>query len=336
MRLFLYILRRLALLVPVLVGVSIVTFLLIRVLPGDPVLLIVPETATAEDIADARARYGLDRPLASQYASYLGGMLRGDFGNAITTNRPVGLDLAQRIPLTLELVTCALAIALVLAVAGGMFAARYANRLPDHVTRVVALAGNSLPEFWLGLVLILVFYQALGLAPPPAGRIGNDFDVVRVTGFISVDAALSGNPAAFLSALHHLMLPVLTLAIVITAPLLRSVRASALEVRDSDSYRCAEAHGLKDAVLSRAYLLRQTLIRLPTLAAIVFGNLLGGSVLIEFVYSWQGLGQWALRGLLLRDYPVIQAFVLVAATAYVLVFLLADVLQAALDPRVKV
>jgi peptide/nickel transport system permease protein len=199
-----------------------------------------------------------------------------------------------------------------------------------------ALAGNSLPEFWLGLILILVAYQMLGIAPPPTGRIDSAFSVPAVTGFITLDTLVAGNPAAFLSALHHLMLPVLTLAIVITAPLLRSVRASAIEVIESDSYRCAEAHGLRDRVLLYGYLLRLTLIRLPTLAAIVFGNLLGGSVLIEFVFSWQGLGQWALRGLLLRDYPVIQAFVLVTATFYVLVFLLADVIQAALDPRIKV
>jgi peptide/nickel transport system permease protein len=336
MRLFLYVLRRLVLLIPVLIGVSLAAFFLIRVLPGDPVLLIVPETATPADIEIARERYGLDRPLPEQYLSYLGGMLQGDFGTSITTNGPVGTQLAQRIPLTLELVSYALLIALVISIAGGVYAARRSGRLPDHVTRMLALAGNSLPEFWLGLVLILIFYQWLGLAPAPAGRIGSGFDVPTVTGFISIDALLSGNPAAVGSALHHLMLPVLTLAIVITAPLLRSVRASAIEVADSDSYRCAEAHGLKQRVLTRAYLLRPTLIRLPTLAAIVFGNLLGGSVLIEFVYSWQGLGQWALRGLLLRDYPVIQAFVLVAATAYVLVFLLADVLQAALDPRIKV
>ncbi len=336
MRLVVFVSRRLALLAPVLIGVSIATFVLIRVLPGDPVLLIVPETATAQDIADTRERYGLDRPLVVQYLDYVAGIFRGDFGSSITTNRPIATDLAQRLPLTLELVVLALAIALVLAITGGLYAARHVGRWPDHVTRIGALIGNSLPEFWLGLVFILVLFQGLGIAPPPTGRIGTGFDVVRVTGFISIDAALSGNPAAFLSALHHLMLPVMTLALVITAPMLRSVRASAIETRDGDSFRCAEAHGLADRVLSRAYLVRQTLIRLPTLAAIIFGNLLGGSVLIEFVFSWQGLGQWALRGLLLRDYPVIQAFVLVTATAYVLVFLLADILQAALDPRVKV
>ena len=336
MRLLLYVVRRLVLLIPVLIGVSLLTFCLVRVLPGDPVLLIVPETATSADIEAARARLGLDRPLVEQYLSYVGDMLNGDFGTSITTSGSIANQLARRIPLTLELVVFALAAALLISIVGGLYSARHAGKLPDHFTRIVSLAGNSLPEFWLGLVMILVFYQMLGLAPAPAGRIGPGFDVETVTGFISIDALLSGNPAAFGSALHHLMLPVLTLAIVISAPLLRSVRASALEVRESDAYRCAEAHGLKERVLTRAYLLRPALVRLPTLAAIVFGNLLGGSVLIEFVYSWQGLGQWALRGLLLRDYPVIQAFVLVAATAYVLVFLLADVLQASLDPRVKV
>ena len=323
-------------LIPVLIGVSLLTFVLVRVLPGDPVLLIVSETATAEDIAAARARYGLDRPLAVQYLAYVGGVLQGDLGRSITTNASVAEQLARRIPLTLELVGYALVLALAMAVAGGLYAARRAGRAADHVTRVGALAGNALPDFWLGLVLILLCYQFLGIAPAPTGRIGAGHDVPWATGFITLDALLAGDGRAFVSALHHLMLPVATLAIVITAPLLRSVRASALEVIESDSYRCAEAHGLPQRLIARGYLLRAALVRLPTLAAIVFGNLLGGSVLIEYVFSWQGMGQWALRGLLVRDYPVIQAFVLVTATAYVLVFLLADLLQAALDPRVRV
>lgn len=336
MRLTRYIVRRLLLLIPVLIGVSVLTFVLIRVLPGDPVLLIVPETATEADIQQARERFGLDRPLAAQYLAYLGDVLRGDLGRSITTNNPVAEQLMRRVPLTLELIVYAMGLALVIAVVGGIYAARRAGRPSDHTARVIALAGNSLPEFWLGLVLVLIFYQALGWAPPPAGRISPLFSVPPITGFITIDTLLQGDLPAFLSALHHLMLPVLTLAIVITAPLLRSVRASALEVIDSDSYRCAESHGLKDRVLLFAYLFRLTLIRLPTLAALVFGNLLGGSVLVEYVFSWQGLGQWALRGLLLRDYPVIQAYVLVVATFYVLVFLIADLLQAALDPRVEV
>lgn len=335
MRVAVYILKRLVLLIPVLIGVSLIAFFLIRLLPGDPVLLVVPETATAADIAAARERLGLDQPILTQYLNYVGGALQGDFGRSLTTNRSISTDLAQRIPLTLELLIYAMAVALALAVWGGVMAARHAHKLPDKVMRFGSLFGNSVPEFWLGLMLILLFYQGLQVAPAPLGRVAMDLSVPTQTGFILVDTLLAGNRGAFLSALHHLMLPVATLAITVTAPLLRSVRASALEVLASDSYRCAAAHGLATSVLRRNYLMRQTLIRLPALSAIVFGNLLGGSVLIEYVFSWQGLGQWALRGMQLRDYPVIQAFVLVAATTYVVIFLVADVIQAALDPRVK-
>ncbi|MBL6429022.1 MULTISPECIES: ABC transporter permease [Maritimibacter] len=335
MRVAAYVLKRLLLLIPVLIGVSLIAFFLIRLLPGDPVLLIVPETATEADIAAARERLGLDQPILTQYLSYVGGALTGDFGTSITTNRSISADLAQRIPLTLELLIYSMAVALVLAVIGGVAAARHWHKLPDKVLRFAALFGNSVPEFWLGLMLILLFYQGLHVAPPPSGRVDMNLAVPTHTGFILIDTLIAGNGKAFLSALHHLMLPVATLAITVTAPLLRSVRASALEVLASDNYRCAAAHGLAPRVLRQRYLMRQTLTRLPALSAIVFGNLLGGSVLIEYVFSWQGLGQWALRGMQVRDYPVIQAFVLVAATTYVLIFLLADVIQAALDPRVK-
>ncbi|WP_306118076.1 MULTISPECIES: ABC transporter permease [unclassified Roseitalea] len=331
-----FIAKRLALLIPVLIGVSIASFFLIRLIPGDPVLLIVPETATDADIAAARERLGLDQPIPVQYLRYLGGLLQGDFGTSITTNRPIATDLAQRLPMTLELITFAMLLALAVSVALGVYAARRLNRLPDMLTRIGAIVGNSLPEFWLGIMLILLFYQILGIAPAPTGRIGSDFAVPTVTGLITVDTLLAGRWDSFVNALSHLALPVVTLAIVISAPMIRSVRASAIEVMQSDSYRCAAAHGLPERKLVNGYLMRQTLGRLPALAALVFGNLIGGSVLIEFVFSWQGLGQWALRGLQVRDYPVIQTFVLVTATAYVLVFLIADIVQAILDPRVRI
>lgn len=336
MRLGLYILRRLLMLAPVLVGVSIACFLLIRVLPGDPILSIVPETATAEDIERTRARYGLDQPIVVQYADYMVGVLQGDFGESIQTNRPIVEQVVERLPRTLELVVLGFLLALGLAIAFGLFAALNAGRMGDHVTRICALVGNSLPEFWLGLVLILLFYAYLDVAPPPSGRIDSSIDVATISGFLLVDAALTGNGKAFVSALHHLWLPVLTLGIIVTAPMMRSVRASALQVMRSDSYQFAVAHGLKRHRLLFGYLVRETMVRVPTLAALVLGNLIGGSVLVEFVFSWQGFGQWALRGLLLRDYPVIQAYALVTASFYVVAFLLADVIQAALDPRIKV
>ena len=323
-------------LAPVLVGVSIFCFLLIRVLPGDPVLAIVPETATPEDIERTRARYGLDRPLPEQYGAYMAGVIRGDFGDSIRTGRPVVEQIGERLPRTLELVALGFLLSLGLAIGLGLFAALHAGRLGDHVSRVGALVANSLPEFWLGLVLILVFFAILDIAPGPTGRIATGIDYELITGSLIVDSILTGNPRALVSALHHLVLPVLTLAVIVVAPMMRSVRASALEVMRSDSYRCALGHGLGAKTLLFGYVLRETMVRVPVLAALVLGNLIGGSVLVETVFSWQGFGQWALRGLLLRDYPVIQAYVLVTASFYVVAFLVADIVQAALDPRIRV
>jgi peptide/nickel transport system permease protein len=224
----------------------------------------------------------------------------------------------------------------VVAVTLGVWSARRADSAGDHGIRVLALIGNSMPEFWLGLVLILVGYSVLGWFPAPSGRVDPDTDLTPLTGADLLDAALTANGPAFGSALAHLVLPVATLSIVIVAPLLRSVRASALEVLHSEAYTAAAAHGLPERVLRRGYLMRATLVRLPSLAALVFGTAIGSTVLVEYVYSWQGFGQWALRGLLYRDYPVVQASVLLIAAGYVLVFLIADVVHAILDPRVKI
>ena len=326
MRLLRFVVRRLAQLLPVLLGVIVLTFVLVRVLPGDPIQTILGPNYTEAEEAAARARYGLDQPLWKQFLDYLGGLATGDLGTSIQSGGSVGTELAERIAPTLELVILALALALLLATVLGIWSARRAHRIGDHTIRVVALAGNSLPDFWLGLVLILFGYSVLGWFPAPSGRIAAGTDLTPITGAELVDALLTGNGPAISSAL----------AIVITAPLLRSVRANALEVLNSEAYTAAAAHGLKERLLLRGYLVRATLVRLPQLAALVFGFSIGSTVLVEYVYSWQGFGQWALRGLLYRDYPVIQASVVVIATAYLLVFLIADVLQATLDPKVRI
>jgi peptide/nickel transport system permease protein len=335
MRLLRYTLRRLVLLVPVLIGVSLVTFVLIRVVPGDPVRTIMPATATEADIAAARERFGIDRPIIVQYGIWLKNVLRGDLGTAFQTGVPVRAELLDRIGPTLELVTASLALAIALAVPLGLFSAARAGRPSDHALRIAALAGGAVSEFWLGLTLILVFYYYAGVAPPPDGRIGAGLDLETITTMEVLDALITGNWPALKSALGHLILPTVTLALVSSAALTRGVRASALEVLSSEAYLCAQAHGLRRRCLLVRYTVRGALVGLPTLAALIYGYLLGGAVLVEYVYSWQGFGQWALNGLLVRDYPVIQAFVLVSATFYVLVFLAADVVHAWLDPRVR-
>ncbi|MFD6565733.1 ABC transporter permease [Micromonospora profundi] len=335
MRIFRFVVRRLLQLIPVLLGVVVLAFLLVRVLPGDPVRSILGPNASAEDAEAARVRFGLDKSLWQQFLDYLGGLVTGNFGTSIQSGNSVGSEMALRIGPTLELVVIAVTIALVVATVLGVWSARRANRLGDHSVRMFALAGNSVPEFWLGLVLVLVGYSILGWFPAPNGRVDPDTNLTPITGADLVDAVLTANGPAFASAAAYLALPVLTLVVGVVAPLLRSVRASALEVLHSESYAAAQAHGLRGRTLHYGYLMRATLVRLPSLAALVFGTAIGSTVLVEYVYSWQGFGQWALRGLLYRDYPVVQASVLVIALCYVLVFLIADVVHAILDPRVR-
>jgi peptide/nickel transport system permease protein len=335
LRLFAYVAKRLLLLIPVLFGISVVTFLLLRVVPGDPLRSLLPQTATDADLARIRERYGLDRSLIEQYWIYLNKLLHGDFGRSFQTGAPVTHEMFERLGPTIELVTAALSVALLTGITLGVVSALRVNRPSDHVIRVGSLAATAIPEFWLALLLILVFYYELGVVAAPTGRYGPDFAFPDVTRIDLIDAALAGNAAAFGSVLSHLLLPVAALAAVTSAPIIRTVRASALHALASESYRCGEAHGLPRRTLVRHYVLRESLAGVPTLAALIYGNLLGGAVLIEFIFGWQGFGQWALQALQVRDYPVIQAFVLVSATVYVVVFLIADVIHAVLDPRVK-
>jgi peptide/nickel transport system permease protein len=334
-RLLRYTLRRLLMLIPVLLGVSIFTFVLIRVLPGDPIRTLLPQTATPADIAAARARYGLDHPIFTQYWIFLKGLVHGNLGTSFQTGAPVTRELSQRLGPTFELVTCSLVLALVIGVTLGLVSALRRGGVWDQVVRFGSIAGGAVSEFWLALLLILLFYYHLGLAPAPNGRINSGIQLHTITHIDVVDAIVTGNLTALRSVLAHLALPVITLTLVSSAPIVRSVRASALQVLASDAYRCTEAHGLPAGMRVSRYVVRESLVGVPTLAAIIYGYLLGGAVLVEYVYSWQGFGQWALHGMLFRDYPIVQAFVLVSAAFYVLVFLVADVLHAVLDPRVR-
>lgn len=330
-----YSLRRLLLLVPTLFGVTVAAFVLLRVLPGDPIATILGQTAGEEEIAAARARFGLDKPIIVQFWDYLTNLVTGDLGTSIQSGRPVREEILDRIGPTLELVALGVGLAVVFALAFGIWSAMRVNRPIDHGIRITSLVGNSVPDFWLGLLLILVFYASLGWAPAPSGRVDGDVGLEQITGSGIVDSIITGNLAALRSVLAHLALPVITLVIAVTAPLLRSVRASALEVRGSGAYAVAAAHGMPPRRLITAYLLRPTLVRLPALAALVLGFTLGSVVLVEQVYSWQGLGQWTLRGVLYRDYPVVQAAIVVMALIYMLAFAVADIVQAVLDPRIR-
>lgn len=336
MSLWRYTLRRLVLLVPVLFGISLVTFILTHVLPSNPVYALVGRFANQQLVNATISRYGLDQPLPLQYGRYMGNLLHGDLGTSIQTGRPVSDELATRLPATLELTTLALILAIALAVLLGTAGALQHGGPADGVIRVVGLIGNSLPEFWLGLLLIFVFYYKLGWAPGPIGRIGSNVEPPKtVTGFYLIDAALRGNLTGFGSAAGQLALPVITLALVVMAPILRMVRANMLEVISSPYIRCADAHGLNRRRLVFGYALKNALLPVITLVAIIYGYLLGGDVLVEKVFSWPGLGLWAAQAILAQDYPSVQALVLVTACFYVVVYLAADLLLAVVDPRIR-
>lgn len=335
MRLARYILVRLLLFIPVVLGVVAFTFFAIRVLPGDPVQAFVGPATTADDLAALKERLGLDLPVWQQFINYASGLFTGDFGTSIQTGTPIATELAWRLGPTFEIVLLGVGLALVVSLVLGITAALRVNGPLDHVSRVGSLVGSALPEFWLALILIMIGYAFLGWFPGPTGRIGRDLQPTPITGAEFVDALLTGNLPSLASATHYLMLPVLVVAIGATAALFRSVRSSALDVMSAEPYTAARAHGIHGSLLVRGYLLRGTLARIPTLVALVFGAILGTVVLIEYVFSWQGMGQWLLRGLLYRDYPVVQAGVAIIALVYATAYLIADVIQAALDPRVQ-
>ena len=336
MSLWRYALRRTLLLVPVLLGITVVAFALTHVVPRNPVYALVGTFADQKLVDETIKRYGLDQPLPTQYLRYMGNLLQGDLGTSIRSGRPVIEEIGVRLPATLELTTLALLLALFVALVLGTVAALNYGRGPDVAARLLALVGNSLPEFWLGLIFVFVFYFQLGWAPPPIGRIASGVTPPdAVTNLYLIDALLTANWGAFGSALAQMALPVITLAFVVMAPIMRTVRANVLEVLNAPYVRCARAHGLSRRRLLVTYVLRNALLSVVTLVAIIYGYLLGGAVLIEKVFSWPGLGQWAANAIVTQDYPVVQAFVLLAATFYVLVYLLADLLLAVMDPRIR-
>jgi peptide/nickel transport system permease protein len=327
--------RRLLALVPVLLGVVLASFLLTRLLPGDPAVFFANSvTADADTVAALRARMGLDLPLWRQFLAYLAQLARGDLGQSIQTGQPVAADLLQRLPASAELTLVALAAALLLALPLGIAAALRPGSAIDHACRVLGVAGVALPSFVTGLLLIYVFYFRLGLAPEPIGRL-DPFAIPppRVTGFLLLDTLLAGDGAGFLAAARQLVLPAATMALFALAPLARMTRAAMLDVLGSDFIRAARAHGLGRRRIVLSYALRNALLPVVTTLGMVFSGMLGASVLVERVFAWPGMGSYALDALMGLDYAPVQGFMLVMAGLMVGVNLLADLLCAVIDPR---
>lgn len=329
-----YLVKRLLQAVPVLAGVSLIAFFMVHAIPGDPVQLLLGQAASPEQVAQVRASMGLDQPLWTQYGDFLVNALHGDLGVSITSGRPVVTDLLDRLPATLELTLCALAIAIVVGVPAGVLSAVKRYSLLDKVFSGVALTGISMPVFWLAMILIVVFAAGLNVLPFP-GRLSSGVSINSYTGLVLVDSLIGGDLAAFWDGLLHLVMPALTLATFPTAVVMRMTRSSMLEVLGEDYVRTARAKGVLPGWVVFKHALRNAMLPTLTVIGMQAGLLLGGAMIVESIFSWPGVGQLTYQAVFGRDYPVIQAVVLYGAALMVVVNLVVDLLYAVLDPRVR-
>jgi len=331
-----YVIRRILAMIPALVGVVICIFLLTRVLPGDPARTLAGEQADAASVEKIRADMGLDQPLITQFFSYIGDLLRGDLGFAWHTGHTVVEDLASRLPATAELALVAILIALVIAVPLGIVSAVCRDRRIDHVGRVISLVGASMPLFWLGLLVIYFFYFTLGIAPAPIGRISSGVNPpTEVTGLFLVDSLLSGDTVAFSSSLQSIIWPALVLATGSIAMISRMTRSAMLEVLGQDYVRTARSKGLSPRFVIGKHAFRNASPSVVTVVGLEFGQLLGGAVITETIFSWPGVGSYVTQSIMATDYAPVQAFTLLAAAIFLVVNLIVDLVNAAIDPRVR-
>ncbi|HPM66434.1 MAG TPA: ABC transporter permease [Piscinibacter sp.] len=327
--------RRLLGALPNLIGVIVVTFLLTRALPGDPAAYFAGGAATQEAVAQVRAQLGLDKPLVEQFFRYVADLAHGELGTSLTTGQPVLQELITRLPASIEMVLLALTLACAIALPLGVLAATRPGSWIDQLCRLVTTAGVSLPTFFTGLVLAYVFYFLLGWAPSPLGRLDPMFSPPpQVSGFYLIDAALAGDASLWWASFKQLILPTLTMAIFVLAPIARMTRASMLSVLGSDFIRTARASGLTPTTVLVTYALRNALLPVVTTLGMVFGFMLGSSVVIEKVFGWPGVGSYAIDALTASDYAPIQGFVLSMGVLFVLLNLVVDLLYTLIDPRV--
>jgi len=332
-----FILRRALLLIPTLIGVTVIAFFLSHVLPGDPARLALGLNAPAEQVAQFRRNRGLDEPLHQQYFLYLKDILRGNFGTSLTSKRPVIKDIKEYLPATLELTVTSLLLAIITGIPIGIIVAINRGTFLDHAMRGLSLIGISFPRFWLGLVLLLVFYVHLDVYPG-LGRIDPNVALnhpfPRVTGFYLVDTALDGNWIAFKNSLNHLLLPAFCLSLSALARIVRITRSSMLDVMREDYVTTARAKGLSEKVVVVKHILRNALNPVLTIIGLSFGYAMGGTILIETIFAWPGMGRYAFKAVSNLDYSAIMGVALVGIFGFALVNLTIDVLYVAVDPRI--
>ena len=331
MRLLALALHRLVWFVPTLLGLLVVTFVISRVIPADPVALVAGETATPAQVEALRHQLGFDRPLPAQFLSYLLSLVRGDLGTSLYTTRPIVDDLAARVPATLELTLVAMIVSVVVGIPLGVLSALWRNSFLDHALRVVTVSGLAIASFWLGIMLQLLFAMRLGWTPLN-GRVSG-FPPRGITGLLLVDSVLTWDWAAFGNALAHLALPAATLAFPALATLVRFTRAGVLDVMQSNFVLHERAMGLPRSVIVWKYILRNALTSTVTQMGLLFGILLAGAVVTEAVFDWPGIGTYAVNSIIRSDYNAVMGFTVWAGGIFIVVNLLVDVAHTLIDPR---
>lgn len=330
------ILSRLLQSLPSVLGIMVISFALTRALPGDPAVYFAGAMADEESIAQVRQALGLDRSWVEQFFIYVKNLSQGDLGMSLNTGSPVLEELLTRLPASLELTFCGLGLAILIAIPLGVLAAIHQGSWIDHLCRVLVTAGVSLPTFFTGLFLIYVFYYLLGIAPSPLGRL--DFLYLpppHVTGLYLVDSLIAGDIETFWASLRQLILPAITLGIFALAPIARMTRAAMIQALNSDFVRTAKANGLSPHKILSVYAFRNAALPLLTTLGMVFSFLLGSNVLVEKVFSWPGIGSFAIEALIASDYAAVQGFVLTMALLFVVVNLSIDIVLTLIDPRVS-
>ncbi len=330
-----FILRRLGTFIPTFIGVSIVSFLFIRLLPGDPILLMAGERGMSDDrYAQLMTQFGFDKPLLTQYWDYLNGLIRGDLGLSFKTKRPVWDEFFALFPATLELSLCAIAFAIGLGIPAGIVAAVNRGKWPDQALMSTALVGYSMPIFWWALLLIIFFSGTLGWTPV-SGRISLMFFFPTDTGFMLIDSFRSGQAGALASAVEHLILPTIVLGTIPLAVIARQTRSAMLEVLSEDYVRTAKAKGLSPLRVNGVHALRNAMIPVITVIGLSVGTLMAGAILTETIFSWPGIGKWMVEGIGSRDYTAVQGGLLMIAVIVMVVNLVVDLLYGLINPKIR-
>jgi ABC-type dipeptide/oligopeptide/nickel transport system permease component len=336
MRLLRYTLRRLIFVIPVLLGALFIAFALTRIVPGNPIERVAGPYTSDEKVEEMKREAGLLDPFYVQFVNYIGDVLHGDLGRSYQTAQPVSKDLRDRLPASLELVLLGMTLAVLFALPLGIVSAVRRGTAIDHVARVLSVIGVSAPIFWIGMILLSTFYIRLGWAPGPVGRLpimATPPD--RITGLYTVDSLLHGDFETFWLAVKALALPVLTIALVAMAPIARMTRAMMIDALESDYIRTARSMGLPARVIVLHHAFKNAFIPVLTLIAAVFGFAIGGEVLVEYIFTWPGLGLYSYNAILGSDFPAIQGFIMLATGVYLLIYLAVDIITALLDPRVE-